>query len=98
LSWKSSVFRTIDSKFEGAGEFLNIRRIHPSGVGNFLSHVFGIKGEFDGHFIAPVKRIGGGIVAIVESIYDCVVLVVESELEVAGIAGKDFAVTGYIGE
>ena len=62
------VFRTIDFKFEGAGILRDIGRVHPSGVRDFLGCFLGVKGEFDPHFISPIKPAGRSLVAEVEAV------------------------------
>jgi hypothetical protein len=59
---------TIDFKFKGAGVFLNIIRVHPSCVRDFLGCIIGVKGEFDPHFVAPIKSAGRSLVAEVEAV------------------------------
>ena len=72
FSFEISVFRAIDLKFEGAGVFLDICRIHPSRACDFLGRVFGVKREFNSHFVAPVKIFAGGgyDIAEIEAICD----------------------------
>jgi hypothetical protein len=63
------IFGTIDFKFEGAGVFLNISRVHPSGVRDFLGCILGVKGEFDPHFVSLIKsRVARSLVAEVEAV------------------------------
>jgi hypothetical protein len=62
------VFGTIDFKFEGAGILRDIGRIHPSGVRDFLGCFLGVKGEFDPHFVSPIKPAGRSLVAEVEAV------------------------------
>ena len=97
------VFGTIDFKFEGAGIFLNISRVHPSGVRNFLGCILRVKGEFDPHFVSLIKsRVARSLVAEVEAVHDqtatCVGAPIDSDLKVAGVTGEDFTVGGNVGE
>lgn len=62
------IIGTIDFKFEGAGVFLNIIRVHPSCVRDFLGCIIGVKGEFDPHFVSPIKSAGRSLVAEVEAV------------------------------
>ena len=94
------IFGTIDFKFKGAGVFLNIIRVHPSGVSDFLGRVFRVKGEFDSHLVAPIKTAGRSLVAEVEAVHDqtatCVGATIVCDLKIAGVAGKDFAIGWYV--
>ena len=96
------VFGTIDFKFKGAGVFLNIIRVHPSGGRDFLGCILGVKGEFDSHLVAPIKTAGRSLVAEVEAVHDqtatCVGAPIDFDLKIAGVAGKDFTIGGNVGE
>ena len=96
------VFGTIDCKFKGAGVFLNIIRVHPSGVRDFLGCILGVKGEFDPHLVAPIKAAGRSLVAEVEAVHDqtatCVGATIVCDLKIAGVAGKDFTIGGNVSE
>ncbi|NBT49215.1 MAG: hypothetical protein EBT07_15625 [Actinobacteria bacterium] len=94
-----SVFRAIDLKFEGACIFLDICRIHPSGVCDFLGRVFGVKRKFNSHLVAPVKIFAGGgyDIAEIEAIRDkSRKASVEFNLQIASISGEDFTVGWYV--
>jgi hypothetical protein len=96
------VFGTIDFKFEGAGIFLNISRVHPSGVRDFLGCILRVKGEFDPHFVSLIKPFGSFLVAEVEAVHDqtatCVGAPIDSDLKIAGVTGKNFAIGGDVGK
>jgi hypothetical protein len=62
------IIGTIDFKFEGAGILRDIGRVHPSGVRDFLCCILGVKGEFDPHFVSPIKPAGRSLVAEVEAV------------------------------
>jgi hypothetical protein len=96
-----SVFRAIDLKFEGSGVFLDIWRIHPSGISDFLGRVFGVKREFNSHLVAPVEIFAGGgyDIAEIEAICDRGVSAsVNFDLQIASVPREDFAIRSYVGK
>jgi hypothetical protein len=75
---------------------LNILRIHPKRVGNFLGRIFRVERELKAYFVSPIKSTRGSIVTEIETVGNLATggggTSVDGDLEIAGVAGEDFAV------